>query len=129
MRGGNRTEPGCGAAVGQYERWPEQLSTLSPLSARGIVVKNASATALLVISAAFTGGCGEQWTGIVYPDKRDLTRSQQTGVFSTLEACRSACASRLDAMSASVRGDYECGLNCEANDDLGGILVCEKTVR
>jgi len=46
----------------------------------------------------------------------------------SLENCRAAALNTLSQVSSIQKGDYECGLNCEARDELGGMKVCEKTV-
>ncbi len=74
--------------------------------------------------------CGQQtWTGTIYPDRVNLTRSETIGTFDSLESCRRACQSRLADRGATFSGDYECGLDCKPNPDLGGILVCSRTER
>ncbi|MEH6529572.1 MAG: hypothetical protein V7718_06490 [Porticoccus sp.] len=75
-------------------------------------------------------GCVEEkWEGFVYPNANDLTISKNVGTFSSLEACRDAALSILSSISSVRAGDYECGLNCEARSDLGGMKVCKKTER
>ena len=74
-------------------------------------------------------GCfGEKWNGFVYPDKNDLTVYKNIGTFSSLEACRSADLSKLSALGATKKGDYECGLNCKS-ESIGSVKLCEQTKR
>ena len=50
------------------------------------------------------------------------------GEYSDLETCRAAAEDRLYALGASASGDYECGSNCERQDDLDW-RVCEETAQ
>ena len=86
------------------------------------------AVCLLVMSTV-SGCLWDEWEGFIYPNKHDLTRHVNIGKFKSLEACRAAAMNALRAMNSLGSGDYECGLNCKANTDLGGIKVCEKTER
>ncbi len=75
-------------------------------------------------------GCWEEeWRGFVYPSRNDLTNHREIGTFSSLEDCRAAALSTIEAKGWGGRADYECGLNCEAKLGAGGPLVCEKTAR
>jgi hypothetical protein len=78
--------------------------------------------ALIVVTA----GCDffQEWEGVVYPDRSDLTRSVSVGKFQTLDDCRAAA---LAALGSNRQGDYECGLNCKPRG--GGISVCSRTER
>jgi hypothetical protein len=87
------------------------------------------AVAALVL---FLTGCSEQWEGFVYPDKGNLQRSQAVGVYPSLEECRLASRRALADLFNDpqlVRGDYECGLNCDDKRKYGGVKVCKKTER
>ena len=75
---------------------------------------------------AVTACSGQEWTGTVYPDGSNLSRSETLGTFSSLEACRSACVDELERLGASGRGDYECGLNCRPHDHFD-VLICDHT--
>ena len=75
-----------------------------------------------VLLALSLTACGEEWTAFAYPDKNDLTVHKEFGPFESLEACRDAAMAAIDIN----RGDYECGLNCEAGSYP---LICEKTLR
>lgn len=81
----------------------------------------------MIAPLVLLGGCEEEWDGHVYPDKSDLTHSEYIGRFQSLEECRDAALSRINRLPRPGRGDYECGLNCEPG--IGGILVCEETMR
>jgi len=77
-------------------------------------------------------GCSEHWEGFVYPDKNNLQRSQAVGVYPSLEECRLAARRALAELFRDpqlVRGDYECGLNCDDGRKYGGVKVCTKTER
>ena len=83
--------------------------------------------AITFLLTLLSGCFEEKWEGFVYPNASDLTISKNVGIFSSLEACRDAALSTLSSISSVRAGDYECGLNCEARSDLGGMKVCEKT--
>ena len=87
-----------------------------------------SKTITIAFLIALLSACAEEkWEGFVYPNANDLTISENVGTFSSLETCRDAALSTLSSISSVRAGDYECGLNCEARSDLGGLKVCEKT--
>ena len=68
-----------------------------------------------VLICLFLMGCDVIWptyTGIVYPDKNDLSQSENVGVYPSLDECRDASHTRLVAINAVNSGDYECGKNC-----------------
>lgn len=84
----------------------------------------------VLIISFLLASCGkEEWEGFVYPNKNDLTVHRNTGVYESLESCRSAARNMLSEISSIERGDYECGLNCEYRSGMGSIKVCEKTER
>ena len=86
--------------------------------------------ALLISSIILLSSCSkDEWEGFVYPDKNNLTIHKNIGVFDSLENCRAEALNTLSQISSIQRGDYECGLNCQARNEHGGIKVCEKTVR
>ena len=79
-------------------------------------------------------GCGEPdtWNGWVYPDGANLLVDQPIGEFETLELCRDTALAKLESEKLyrdgkPVKGDYECGLNCESSAH--GINICEETRR
>lgn len=85
----------------------------------------------LALLAILGCGAGDTWTGTVYPDADDLKDSVTIGEFPTLEACRASCQESLESMSATSRGDYECGRNCRKMFPSlpDSVLVCEETLR
>lgn len=78
-------------------------------------------------------GCGDHWDAFVYPDKTHLSFSASLGPFKSLEECRANAKARLYEFSKQtlpgVEGDYECGKNCDDGTKLGGVALCEETVR
>lgn len=87
----------------------------------------------MLVSLLFLVGCGERWAAFVYPDKTRLSFSARLGPFKSLEECRANAKARLYEFSKQtapgVEGDYECGKNCSDGSTLGGVAVCEETVR
>ncbi len=84
----------------------------------------------IVLMALLLNSCfKEEWEGFVYPNKNDLTNHKNIGIYKTLESCRAASLDILSRTSSIEQGDYECGLNCEVRSGIGGIKVCQKTVR
>ena len=85
--------------------------------------------ALLLVLA----GCGERWNAFVYPDKTRLSFSSRLGPFESLEECRANAKARLYEFSKQtlpgIKGDYECGRNCDDGSKLNGVAICEETVR
>jgi len=71
----------------------------------------------------------DDWEGFVYPNRDNLNIHTNIGSYTSLENCRSAALSTLARISSIEKGDYECGLNCEVREGMGGIKVCEKTER
>jgi hypothetical protein len=64
----------------------------------------------------------DSWTGIVYPDRSNLSNFKNIGEFKSLDECRSKSIYFLREISAQSSGDFECGLNCKG-------LTCEETSR
>lgn len=91
----------------------------------------AAAVALIALS-----GCNRspEWTGWVYPNGADLTRSIKLGRFETADDCRTAARSVLaninlrDEVGIQVQGDYECGRSCKVSNR-PELNVCAETVR
>lgn len=72
----------------------------------------------------------DEWTGVVYPDRSDLTQDVRIGVFDTLEACRSAALRTIKEQGWTERADYECGSNCRTPANLGGdLMICDETLQ
>lgn len=77
--------------------------------------------AILLILAVFgIDKYTDSWTGIVYPDKSNLSNFKKIGEFKSLDECRNESIYFLRKISAQYSGDFECGLNCKG-------LTCEKT--
>ncbi len=80
---------------------------------------------IILILVVFSTGCTkDSWTGFLYPDKSDLTKSIEVGSFPSLESCRDSIRSHTKYTENS---DYECGLNCKPSDY--GINICKKTMK
>ena len=76
---------------------------------------------IIVIGALFAlKKYTDQWTGIIYPDKSNLSNFKNIGEFKSLEQCRNEAISVLYKIVAEHKGDFECGLNCKG-------VVCEET--
>lgn len=84
----------------------------------------------LVLTLAFgLAGCADdKWDSFVYPDKANLDNFRSAGTYSTLNDCRLGSRAMLLGMDRVFKGDYECGLNCQA-DPRGPPYICEKTSR
>lgn len=78
----------------------------------------------IVVILAIVGlkKCTDSWTGIVYPDKSNLSNFKNIGEFKSLDECRNEAIYFLRRISAQSSGDFECGLNCKG-------LTCEETRR
>lgn len=86
--------------------------------------------ALLAVAAATLTACWkEEWIGIVYPDRADLTQHIEIGTYPSLEECRGAAQDKLVLSGWANSGDYECGLNCERKAGYGDLLICKETSR
>ena len=81
-----------------------------------------------MIGALALAACGEpQWTGTIYPDRKNLNNLERVGVFATLDECRAAAATDIDQLGdrgENVIAGWDCGQNCSAADD--GDLRCDK---
>ena len=66
--------------------------------------------------------CTDSWTGIVYPDRSNLSNFKNIGEFKSIDECRNELIYFLRKISAQSSGDFECGLNCKG-------LTCEETSR
>ena len=75
---------------------------------------------LLILGIFVLKKCTDRWTGIVYPDKSNLSIFKKIGEFNSLEVCRNEAVSVLRRISSQYSGDFECGLNCKG-------VVCEET--
>jgi len=65
------------------------------------------------------------WTGWVYPDASDLTRSVRLGEFKNFDQCQQAAISGLRSLRVED-GDYECGRRCKFNPTYG-MDICKET--
>lgn len=87
-------------------------------------------TTLAILMTLVITGCGEadEWVGFLYPNKNNLSQHIETGTYATIKECRRDIVTY--AHDVGFRGyDYECGLNCEHQDGMGSIMVCEETSR
>ena len=85
---------------------------------------------LSAVAVSLLVACGsDSWEGFVYPNKNNLTHHRNLGKFKSLEECRAAARGVLAELKALDRGDYECGKNCDDGSRMGGIKVCEETLR
>jgi len=66
--------------------------------------------------------CTDSWTGIVYPDRSNLSNFKNMGEFKSLDEYRNESIYFLRRISAQYSGDFECGLNCNG-------ATCEETSR
>lgn len=80
-----------------------------------------------LLAGLLTGCFGEEWSGVVYPNKDDLTEQRYIGVFGSLEECRSAALAAIQAGALGAKADYECGLNCDGGLEPGSPMICEQT--
>ena len=69
----------------------------------------------------------DEWLGHVYPNSDNLLYDINIGKYESLESCRDAAIERLKRGGWLITGDYECGLNCEFDGELG-IYICEETL-
>jgi hypothetical protein len=83
---------------------------------------------VMVAATILLSGCGERWSGFVYPNRNDLTKHINIGDYKTLEECGRAARNNLQVMKA-YEGDYECGLNCKPMPNMPSVNLCEKTER
>lgn len=81
------------------------------------------ALALSLLSGCFFD---EEWTAFVYPNAQDLSEHQEFGPFSSFEDCQIAAIHNLRSRGLAMKGDYECGLNCEYKQEWQ-TSICEET--
>ena len=81
-----------------------------------------------VLVATVMGCAEDRWMAIVYPDSSNLIVYELAGEYSDLETCRAASLARLRTLGASITGDYECGSNCERDEEFDW-WVCEETAQ
>jgi hypothetical protein len=87
-----------------------------------VMTKKIGLVILAVLAIFNLKKCTDSWTGIIYPDKSDLSNFKNIGEFKTLEECRNESIHFLRGISAQYSGDFECGLNCNGS-------TCEETSR
>jgi|TARA_B110000908_G_C10007584_1_gene337026 hypothetical protein len=94
-------------------------------------MKNIVITTLMLFSLSIVTliSCSntDTWTGWVYPDESNLFDSRMIGNFSSLEGCRISAQSEIKSNNW-INADYECGLNCKYNEEIG-VNVCKETSR
>jgi hypothetical protein len=89
----------------------------------------------LLMSILFLASCSDRGNAFVYADKTNLNSiaTARLGPFKSLEECRANAKARLYEFSKQtipgIEGDYECGKNCDDGSKLGGVAICEETVR
>ena len=71
----------------------------------------------------------EEWTGVFYPNRSNLTVHQIVGNFDTLDMCRSELIGRANSQENPNNADWECGLDCRPYEGDPEMLICEKTER
>lgn len=80
-----------------------------------------STMVMLVVS-----GCGsDQWSGAVYPDRKNILIQKSAGNFDTLEECKTGAMALLESLDALDKGYYECGKNCTNTFE----MACEEKMR
>ncbi len=78
---------------------------------------------IIVIAVLLISACGKDtYDGYVYANKNNLSDSLYIGKFENLTDCRDSALAKLEEISSSQEGDYECGLNCDGS-------LCEDTVK
>ncbi len=65
----------------------------------------------------------------MYPNKNNLASHVNIGEFNSLKSCRDAALASLASMRGESAGDYECGLNCDAGEKMGGVKISKETRR
>lgn len=74
----------------------------------------------------FIAGCGaDQWSGSVYPDKKNILIQKNAGTFESLEECKTGSMALLETLGALEKGYYECGKNCTNTYE----MACEEKMR
>lgn len=75
-------------------------------------------------------GCDDrpkQWDASIYPNRHDLSVSEEIRGFKMFDLCQQAAINRLRMLPEPDGGDYECGYMCAPNIDFGGIAICKET--
>lgn len=68
-----------------------------------------------------------QWTGVYYPDKTNLTQSIISPPLQSLSECRSWANSRI---TDGQNYDYECGSGCNTKEfGSSGPMICKNNSR
>lgn len=87
----------------------------------------AGVSALVTASLLLLACSDNDWTGIVYPDKKDRAAKNIIGEFEDVAECRRGVQAALDKLELETTPDYECGYRCKP--DAGGRLVCEVSMK
>ncbi|MBU0961581.1 MAG: hypothetical protein KKD01_10995 [Proteobacteria bacterium] len=85
----------------------------------------------LAATILFTTGCSnsDQWEGYVYPDKKNPLFCRSSGKFKSLEECKEMSMAMLKRTDSLEKGYYNCGKNCNNQQDSFYQLKCEEKVR
>lgn len=58
-------------------------------------------------------GCdSDQWSGAVYPDRKNILMQKSAGEFNSLEECKAGAMAQLETLGSLEIGYYVCGKNC-----------------
>lgn len=87
----------------------------------------------VVIGWASHASQQERWEATVYPVEGSLATYQRLGDFASIEQCRTAARTLLEALDAPA-GDFECGLDCRPQMEQGrsaveSMHICEESRR
>ena len=106
------------------------LTRNAPVYMRGVGISAMPVLALPLALALAACSGGEEWSGAVYPDRRNLLVHEWLPPNTSLDACREASL-RYIALREWEDADYECGLNCRPYNRAApdGLRVCEITTR
>ena len=89
---------------------------------RRVLARSAGALALVFGLVA----CSEEWTATVYPNRKDITKSETVGLFPNIDECKRAATAALNTipLSSSASPGWECARNCKASAE--GLSKCDK---
>ncbi len=86
------------------------------------------AVLMIVLFTVISGCGGDNWEGIVFPNKNKMLMFSSNGPFETLDECKNASMEKLESKNALDTGFYECGKNCKAGSSSYN-RGCEDTER